>query len=102
MLTDENLLLEQPHPAPYVGGVQRVYRFPGGYGLSLINGPGARCHSFAWEAAVIKGVQDNGRYDSIVYSTPLTDDVAVFDSDDEANAFIREAAAYFASTGPAA
>ena len=91
-LTDTNLLLWRPHPSEYLGGVQRIYRFPGGYGLSLINSPKLHFYTFAWEAAVLRGVQDDGTFESLCYDTPLTNDVAVFDTEEETNAFIARAA----------
>jgi len=93
-LTDECLLSERPHHAP-IGGVQRIYRFKDGHGLSLVNGPMLHSYEFAWEAAVLKDVRDDGRFGSLDYDTPLTSDVEVFDSDDEANAFIKRAIAHF-------
>ena len=68
-----------------IGGVQRIYKFASGWGLSLINSPMAHSYPFAWEAAVLN---PNGRLD---YSTELTSDVVVFDSDEEANEFISRA-----------
>jgi hypothetical protein len=67
-------------------GLQRIYRFPSGNGLSLINASIAHCYPFAWEAAVLT---KDGQLD---YSTSLTDDVEVFFTDEEANEFIKRAA----------
>jgi len=54
---------------PRLGGVQLVYRFPNGYGASVIKtpvtGPG-------WELAVL---QWNGQRARPVYDTPVTGDV---------------------------
>ena len=88
-LTSEDLLLERPNL--YVGGVQRIYRFKNGYGLSLINGPLAHAYPFAWEAAVLEDVSEDGNNFELTYDSPLTDDIIVFSSDEEANAFIRRA-----------
>jgi hypothetical protein len=82
-LTDKYLERERPH----LNGVQRLYKFASGFKLSLVNSPMLHAYPFAWEAAVI------GPDGDITYSTPLTDDVEVFQSDDEANAFIERAAA---------
>ena len=73
-------------------GTQRIYRFPSGFGLSLVNGAMLHGYSFAWEAAVLEGVNDDGTFERLTYDTSLTDDVEVFMSDDEANQFIERAA----------
>ena len=90
-LTDENLVLEQRH----LGGVQRIYRFPDGHGLSLINGPMAHGFPFAWEAAVLWQVKKDGSSGRIQYTTPLTSDIEVFQTDAEANEFIDRARKMF-------
>lgn len=83
MITNDYLDLERSHPC---GGVQRLYKFKSGYGLSVVNSPMLHFYPFAWEAAVMnpKGYLD--------YETELTSDVVVFFSDDEANEFIHKAA----------
>jgi len=83
MITDKNLTSEKPH----LDGVQRIYDLANGYKLSLINSPIVHAYPFAWEAAVLK---DN----ELRYDTPLTEDVEVFDTDEEANAFIEKAIAW--------
>jgi hypothetical protein len=93
MLTDDHLLKSGPHPS--IGGEQRIYRFADGHGLSLINSSMAHSYPFAWEAAVLKVVKDDGTHEGLTYDTPLTQDVEVFNSDEEANEFIKLAAAHF-------
>ncbi len=90
MLTDDCLIIEKNH----IGGVQRIYKF-GNYGLSLINSPKVHLYSFAWEAAILSGVKSDGTFEGIDYSTPLSQDVEIFDSDEEANEFIMKAKEYF-------
>jgi len=95
-ITDEGLLEERPH---HISGTHRIYRFTGGWGLSLINNPMAHFYPFAWEAAVIRVLprgsrRTNGIYE-LDYSTDLTSDVEVFFTDEEANAFIQKAKVYF-------
>lgn len=90
-LTDKWLVLERDHD-PFIGGVQRIYRFDSGYGLSAVNGSMLHSYKFAWEIAVLEGVKEDGGFENLTYSTPLTDDVEVFDTDEEANAFIERAA----------
>lgn len=85
MLTNDHLLLERNH----MDGKQRIYRFASGMGLSLVSAPILHCYPFAWEAAVLRDVKDNGDNGGLDYSTSLTDDVLVFTGDEEANDFIR-------------
>lgn len=92
-LTNDCLLLERPNRG--VGGSQRVYRFKGGHGLSVINSPMAHAYPFAWEIAVVKNVTDDGDFDGLDYSTGLTEDVEVFMNDDDANDFIARAKNHF-------
>lgn len=89
MLTDNHLLLERLHPG--LSGIQRIYRLDNGYGLSLVNAPMLHCYSFAWEAAVLKNISEDGASFDLTYDTELTDGVEVFFSDGEANAFIERA-----------
>ena len=86
-LTTEDLVTEYAH----LGGIQRIYRFKNGYGLSLVNSPHIHPYRFAWEAAVLKDVSEKGNRFELTYDTPLTDDVVVLPSDEEANAFIHHA-----------
>ena len=95
MLTDRNLVWEREHPVACVGGIQRVYRFANGNGLSFVNGQMLHISPFAWEAAVLQGVSEDGKVFDLTYDTPLTDDVEIFDSDEEANAFIERARVHF-------
>ena len=89
-LTEKHLIKERAHPGG-VGGVQRLYRLPNGYGLSLVNSPELHAYSFAWEAAVVSKMDEEGNFEELVYDTPLTSDVEVFNDDAEANAFINKA-----------
>ncbi len=77
----------------HLGGVQRMYKLPNGYGLSLVNAAMLHSYPFAWEAAVFypKG--------GLAYNTPLTSDVEVFYTDEQANDFIARAIAW-AETAP--
>lgn len=89
-ITNDNLLLERPHHSK-LGGVQRIYRFANGMGLSVVNTPMLHSYPFAWEIAVIKGVDDNGNGFDLVYDTPLTNDVEVFYTDIDTDIFIQRA-----------
>jgi hypothetical protein len=88
-ITNNHLLLERPNR---IGGKQRIYRFSNGYGLSVVNATELHSYPFAWEIAVLKGVDEKGNFEDLCYDTPLTDDVEVFGSDEEANDFIERAA----------
>jgi hypothetical protein len=90
MITDKWLISETENTG--LGGKQRLYRFPSGYGLSMINFKLAHSYSFAWEGAVLRDMRENGKSGGLDYSTPMTSDVEVFMSDDEANAWIELAA----------
>lgn len=90
-LTDDMLVKERPHR---LGGTQRLYKLPNGFGLSLVNAPRLHAYRYAWEAAVVTDMMDNGEWGDLTYDTPLTDDVEVFETDDEANAFIARAKAW--------
>lgn len=87
MLTDDGLIEQRAH----LGGVQRIYRWGDG-GLSLVNAPMLHSYPFAWEAAVLTFA---GKGFGLTYDTPLTGDVEVFTTEEEANAFIARAAEYF-------
>ncbi len=97
MLTNENLLKERPHPGG-IGGVQRLYRFKSGYGLSLVNSSMLHAYPFAWEAAVLKDMSKDGETFELTYDTELTNDVEVFSSEEEANDFIEKAALILCAT----
>jgi hypothetical protein len=86
MLADNNIpFVEEQHP---LGGVHRIYSFPDGHQLSLINGPIFHIYPYAWEIAVLKD-------DALDYTTLLTEDVIVCRTDDEANAVLAKAKKLF-------
>jgi hypothetical protein len=89
MLTDKYLLLEIDNSN--IGGAQRIYRFPSGCGLSVINSPRAHVFPYAWEVAILKNVSKDGSEFELTYDTELTNDVAVFMTDEETNEFIEKA-----------
>ena len=79
-----------------LGGQHLLYRW-GNWGLSLINSDIAHASRYSWEAAVIKFSNDNSLEYEIVYNTPLTGDVLVFNTIYDTNVFILEAKDYFVS-----
>lgn len=65
-------MLERPHP---LGGVQRVYRFPNGFGASVIRAPFSYGNEEGlWELGVLKFNEDGSNW-SLCYDTRITDDV---------------------------
>lgn len=76
--------IERPHPAG--SGTQRIYRFPNGYGASVVQfaipGVSMAVGSYGvenglWELAVLRFVTEGtgqGSYE-LTYDTPITDDV---------------------------
>ena len=66
------------------GGVQRIYKFPNGYGASVIKGPytyGGK--KGLWEVAVLKG-------EELCYDTDITSDVIGHLNDPEMDAILRQ------------
>lgn len=96
MITDDFLLVERRHPNKALGGVQRIYRFPNGNGLSLVNSSSLHPFPFAWEVAVLENVSEDGKKFTITYDTELTEDVEVFETEEDTNEFIERAIALFA------
>lgn len=66
------------------GGIQKVYKFPNGYGASVIKGPytyGGK--KGLWELAVLKG-------EELCYDTDITSDVIGHLNDPEMDAILRQ------------
>lgn len=94
-MTNEGLLLTR---IAGISGEQRLYRW-GNWGLSVVNGSMLHSYSFAREAAVVRFTDESGPNDFVIsYETPLSEDVEVFSTDEEADAFVLRARDYFAST----
>ena len=67
--------IERPHPAG-MGGTQKLYRFPNGYGASVVQFP----HSYGygsgrWELAVLKITGEGEDEFKLTYETDITDEV---------------------------
>lgn len=92
ILTDDHLLFERQTD---ISGTQRLYRFPDGHGLSVVNGPMLHHYPFAREIAVLADVTEDGTSFALTYDTELTDDVETFSTDEEANEFILKAISLF-------
>jgi len=66
------------------GGIQKIYKFPNGYGASIIKGPytyGGK--DGKWELAVLKG-------EELCYDTDITSDVIGHLNDPEIDAVLRQ------------
>jgi len=66
------------------GGIQKIYKFPNGYGASIIKGPytyGGR--DGKWELAVLKG-------EELCYDTDITSDVIGHLNDPEMDTILRQ------------
>ena len=62
----------------HYGGVQRVYKFPNGYGASVIRHKGSYGYSKGlWELAVLD------EFGELDYTTPITNDVLGHLSEEE-------------------
>ena len=65
------------------GGIQKVYKFPNGYGASVIRHKGSYGYSKGlWELAVLEG-------DELCYDTEITDDVIGHLNDPEVDRLLR-------------
>ncbi len=72
-------------------GVQKLYRFPNGYGASVIrtqSSYGGR--SGLWELAVIKYCGDGIDAFHLTYETPITDDVVGYLTDEEVDKLLTQ------------
>ena len=70
----------------YMGGVQKIYSFPNGYGASVIKHEGS--YGFdqdKWELAVLKD-------EELCYSTDITSDVMGYLNDPEVDQVLRQIA----------
>lgn len=97
-----NPILEREHPVG--NGVQKVYRFENDYGASVVRFGVSGLASFPgggsygadaglWELGVIK-FRGEGELDfSLTYSTPITDDVLGYLSDDDVENTLHQIAA---------
>ncbi len=79
VLNCENLVSITSHP---LGGEQLIYLFANGYGASCINTSLAHAFPYAWEIAVLKD-------DSICYTSGLTEDVYVANTEEKAIEFLE-------------
>ena len=83
-MTSENLIDDRPCS----GGTQRKYKFPNGYGASVVRHSYSYGHeSGLWELAVM------GADGHLTYETPITNDVIGYLDEAEVNATLASIAA---------
>jgi hypothetical protein len=77
----------------HLGGVRELYKFPNGYGASVVIGGFVNMfrEEGAIEIAVLRFNKNDGTYD-IDYTTPLTNDVIVVYSDDDCESVLEKIA----------
>jgi hypothetical protein len=84
--------MRTPHKEREInGGIQRLYRFPNGYGASVIKGP----YTYGgleglWELAVTKATGADPEHFQITYSTPITDGVEGRLTEDEVDVMLSQ------------
>lgn len=74
-----------PHPASWGFDGQATMKFENGYGISVIHGEFAKGGPGTYEIAVL-----SGKWQSLDYSTPITDDVIGGLSPDEVTTVMHE------------
>ena len=86
-------IVERPHPAG-MGGVQKLFRFPNGYGASVVQFPGSYGGDDGlWEMAVIRYKGEDIDTFSLAYDTPITDDVLGHLTERDVDVLIEQVAA---------
>jgi len=86
-------MIERSHPAG-MGGVQKLFRFPNGYGASVVQFQ----YSYGgdeglWELAVIRYSGEGDDSFSLAYDTPITNDVLGHLSEQDVDALLEKVAA---------
>lgn len=68
-------VVERSHPSG-MGGTQKIYRFPNGYGASVVQFPGSYGYADGlWELAVIQFTGEDIDDFKLTYETYITNDV---------------------------
>lgn len=86
-----NFIPVAERPVPHLHGEQKIYRFPNGYGASVVR------HSYSygserglWELAVVTFNGTDHYNITLEYSTPVTSDVEGCLSDDDVQRLLKE------------
>ena len=69
-MNEKYLVSNEPHPVAMMGGMQRKYQFPNGYGASVIQGE----FSYGGDEGLFE-LAVFGPDGHLTYDTPITDDV---------------------------
>jgi len=86
-------MTERPYLAG-IGGVQKLFRFPNGYGASVVQFPYSYGgDSGLWELAVIRYSGEGEDAFSLAYDTPITDGVLGHLSEQDVDALLDQVAA---------
>ncbi|MGC8362932.1 hypothetical protein ACSHUI_00460 [Bacillus subtilis] len=69
----------------HIGGLRGVYRFPNNYGASVVAGGLVTAYrgNYYLELAVLRFHSEDDEDFSLDYDTPITDDIMIFDSEEE-------------------
>lgn len=67
------------------GGNQKVFRFPNGFGASVVDSKMLHIYPFYKELAVLEFSNDNNENYNLTYDTPITDDVELPGDEAELN-----------------
>ena len=82
--------LVRPHPCDPLG-TQKIYRFPNGYGASIVRFYGSYQYAQGlWELAIIRFHGPDVDSFSLTYDTPITGDVIGYLSDDDVEGYLDE------------
>ena len=63
----------------FLNGLQAILFFPNGYGISVVRNDLSHTTANTWEIAILKGTES---YYDLCYSTPITDDVIGYCSEE--------------------
>ncbi len=74
----------EPHPMG--GGIRAIHKFDNGYGASIISGP----YSYGGSSGLYELAVIDAETGSIVYDTPITDDVLGYLTVDDLNEVLEQ------------
>lgn len=85
---EKYLVYEKEH---HSGGIRKLYKFPNGYGASVIKTP----FSYGgfqdlWELAVVTNIADDNSSFDLCYTTTITNDVLGYLSDEDVENVLKQ------------